>query len=78
MAAGDPEMAEFAREEIASLSQQIERETQLLKVLLLPKDPLDEKNIMLEARTTVPLISMRVCLTLNAPASRYAAEGQSL
>ena len=54
MAAGDPEMAEFAREEIASLSQQIERETQLLKVLLLPKDPLDEKNIMLEARTTVP------------------------
>lgn len=44
-------MAEFAREEIASLSEQIERETQLLKVLLLPKDPLDEKNIMLEARS---------------------------
>ena len=45
-------MAEFAREEIASLNEQIERETQLLKVLLLPKDPLDEKNIMLEASST--------------------------
>ena len=44
-------MAEFAREEIATLSEQIERETQLLKVLLLPKDPLDEKNIMVEARS---------------------------
>lgn len=47
--AGDPEMAELAREEMASLSAEMDRITKLLKVLLLPKDPMDEKNIMLEA-----------------------------
>ena len=43
-------MAELAREEVASLSAEIERVAQLLKVLLLPKDPMDERTIMLEAR----------------------------
>jgi peptide chain release factor 1 len=42
--------AEFAREEIAELDGQlVEAETQL-KLLLLPKDPLDERNVMLEIR----------------------------
>jgi peptide chain release factor 1 len=41
---------EFAREEIFELEQQLaESETQL-KLLLLPKDPLDERNVMLEIR----------------------------
>ena len=51
---GDPEMAELAREEIASLTAEVERIVKLLKVLLLPKDPMDEKNIMLEASTSFP------------------------
>lgn len=43
-------LAEFAREEIADLESQLaEAETQL-KLLLLPKDPLDERNVMLEIR----------------------------
>jgi len=46
----DPDMKEMAEEEIASLAP---REPQLLeeiKILLLPKDPNDEKNVILEIR----------------------------
>ena len=49
--AGDPEMAELAKEEIQGLNSELSRLTSQLKVLLLPRDPLDEKNIMLEVRT---------------------------
>ncbi|KAG1668296.1 hypothetical protein FOA52_011193 [Chlamydomonas sp. UWO 241] len=46
----DYEMAEFARQEIGELeAQQAELEA-LLKTLLLPKDAMDDKNIMLEVR----------------------------
>ena len=48
MLAGDPEMAELAKEEIEQLNAELVRLTGQLKLLLLPKDPLDEKNIMLE------------------------------
>jgi len=48
LSAGDPEMAELARDEINELNSRVNKLTQTLKVLLLPKDPLDEKNIMLE------------------------------
>lgn len=41
-------MAELAKEEIEGLNGELMRLTSQLKVLLLPKDPLDEKNIMLE------------------------------
>lgn len=47
-ATGDMEMAELAREEMESLQAAIEVQGEHLKLLLLPKDPLDEKNIMLE------------------------------
>ena len=46
----DPDMADMAKEELAALeesSPQIEREIQLM---LLPKDPNDEKNVVLEIR----------------------------
>ena len=46
--AGDPELSELAREEIAELTQRSAELEEKLKVLLLPKDPLDERNIMLE------------------------------
>ena len=41
-------MAELAKEEIEASNSELLRLTSQLKVLLLPKDPLDEKNIMLE------------------------------
>lgn len=47
---GDPEMVEFAQEEVDTLNAALEVQAEKLKVLLLPKDPLDEKNIMLEVR----------------------------
>jgi peptide chain release factor 1 len=50
VAAGDPDMRELAREELKSLLAK--RDTLLadLKVLLIPKDPNDEKNVVLEIR----------------------------
>lgn len=48
LSAGDAEMAELAREEINTQQEELNRLTKQLKVLLLPRDPLDEKNIMLE------------------------------
>jgi len=47
---GDPEMAELAQEEVDSLSTSLDALGDTLKVLLLPRDPLDDKNIMLEVR----------------------------
>lgn len=47
---GDPEMQEMAALEVKELEQKIEELENLLKILLLPRDPNDEKNIMLEIR----------------------------
>ncbi len=49
-AAGDPELKEMASEEVKSLEEQGEQLETRLKILLLPRDPNDEKNIMLEVR----------------------------
>ena len=46
----DPEMRKLAREEIEDLASNLKRLEKGLKVLLLPKDPKDEKNILLEIR----------------------------
>jgi len=46
----DPELRGMAQEEIARLEPELARIEDELKVLLLPKDPLDEKNIVLEIR----------------------------
>ncbi len=46
----DPEMQEFAREEIANLNQEIESMEHELEILLLPHDPNDEKNVIVEIR----------------------------
>lgn len=46
----DPEMREMARTELPGLEARRELLAQELKLLLLPKDPLDEKNIILEVR----------------------------
>jgi peptide chain release factor 1 len=48
--AGDPEMRALAQEEVAGLSQRRSRIVDELKILLIPKDPNDEKNVLLEIR----------------------------
>lgn len=47
---GDPEMREMAVLEVEELQGEIQRLEDRLKVLLLPRDPNDDKNIMLEIR----------------------------
>ena len=46
----DDEMREMAKEELSQLEDTLERCEEELKVLLLPKDPNDEKNVILEVR----------------------------
>ena len=46
----DPEVQDLAREELDSLHQSHTELEQQLRVLLLPTDPLDEKNVLLEIR----------------------------
>ena len=46
----DEEMREMAKEELSEAKKQIEALEQELKILLLPKDPNDDKNIILEIR----------------------------
>jgi peptide chain release factor 1 len=46
----DPELQAMAQDEIARLEPELVRYDEELKVLLLPKDPLDEKNVVLEIR----------------------------
>src|SRR3954465_612981 len=47
---GDPEMRELAQEELGTLQSRREALLQQLKLLLIPKDPNDEKNVLLEIR----------------------------
>jgi peptide chain release factor 1 len=46
----DPEMKEMAQEEMRGASSQIEELEANLQILLLPKDPTDDRNIFLEIR----------------------------
>lgn len=46
----DEDMREMAKEELAELEAQLPPIEQELKLLLLPKDPADEKNVVLEIR----------------------------
>lgn len=47
---GDPELREMAQEELSTAKNDIERLTGELKILLLPRDPNDDKNIIVEIR----------------------------
>jgi len=46
----DPDLKAMAEEEVAQLEPELRRIEEELKVLLLPKDPNDEKNVVLEIR----------------------------
>jgi peptide chain release factor 1 len=49
-ATGDPDMRELAREELKALTVRRDALVADLKILLIPKDPNDEKNVILEIR----------------------------
>ncbi|MBQ9768275.1 MAG: peptide chain release factor 1 [Lachnospiraceae bacterium] len=46
----DEEMREMAKEELAEAKERLEECEQNLKILLIPKDPNDEKNVIVEIR----------------------------
>jgi peptide chain release factor 1 len=47
---GDPELRELAQAEVQELEENLSTLEQQLKLLLIPKDPLDEKNVIIEIR----------------------------
>ncbi len=47
---GDEELKDMAREEVQSLKEQLAQVEEELRLLLLPKDPNDDKNVLLEIR----------------------------
>jgi len=47
---GDPEMKEFAQEEIARIEAELPGIEEEIKFMLIPADPADEKNIIVEIR----------------------------
>ena len=49
----DPEMRELAQEEYHQAGQELERLEHEMQILLLPKDPNDRKNVILEVRAGV-------------------------
>ena len=49
-ALSDPELEEMAREELEALEPQKEAQEARLEALLLPKDPFDDKNVIVEIR----------------------------
>ena len=50
MIADDSELAEIAQAELPALSEQRDRLAEQIRVAMLPKDPYDEKNIIVEIR----------------------------
>lgn len=46
----DPEMLSLAKEELANLEEKVPTLEEAITLALLPKDPNDEKNVMLEVR----------------------------
>ncbi|MBE6673275.1 MAG: peptide chain release factor 1 [Ruminococcaceae bacterium] len=50
MQAGDDDLKVLAKEELRSVREQLPLVIEQLQILLLPKDPLDEKNVIVEIR----------------------------
>ena len=50
---GDPDMKELAQEEFHQAKEDIARLEEEIKVLLLPRDPNDDKNVIVEIRAGV-------------------------
>lgn len=58
----DEEMRDMAKEELADAKKRIEEMEQQLKILLLPKDPNDDKNVIVEIRARRRRRSSPFCL----------------
>src|SRR3954454_8393660 len=50
IAGSDPELADMARAEKGPLAERIEKLENQMRILLLPKDAADDKNVILEVR----------------------------
>ncbi len=50
VASGDPELAEMAHAEIPELEERVAKLEEELKKMLLPRDPADDKNVIIEVR----------------------------
>ena len=50
---GDPELGDLAKEELPGLREKLDRLTEEVRILLLPKDPNDSKNVIMEIRSGV-------------------------
>ena len=46
----DPELGEMAKEEVSKLTSELDKLNKDLEILLLPKDPNDGKNVIVEIR----------------------------
>jgi peptide chain release factor 1 len=46
----DPEMRDMVKEELSELEEQIQKLEERMKILLVPKDPNDDKNVIMEIR----------------------------
>ena len=73
----DPDMRELAEEEIATATESKERLEKELQLLLIPKDPNDDKNIIMEIRGAAGgdeanTEKMIQASTITAPSSRTA------
>jgi len=82
---GDPEMRDLALEELNDLNVRKERLSDQLKLLLVPKDPNDERNVMLEIRAgtggeEAALFAAELyrCYTRYAERQRWKVELMSL
>ena len=49
-AGDDPDMKDMAREEMKQIETRMEELESEIQILLLPKDPNDDRNVMLEIR----------------------------
>jgi peptide chain release factor 1 len=50
LSSNDADLKELAKEEVSTLTEEVERLREEIRILLLPKDPNDEKNVILEIR----------------------------
>lgn len=61
-------MKEMAQEETEKIRSQMQTLEAQLEILLLPKDPLDERSIMLEVLLTAPFLFIGLTVTVSLPA----------
>ena len=47
---GDPDLVELAQDEVRTLEKRRDAAADRIRILLIPKDPNDERNVMLEIR----------------------------